>query len=567
MLKVESPKTRSATRAEKGIPQADELAALRAWLEGIDARSAVVRYLGQSKATGQSSRGMLSSIRRRLASHARAVGRPDLADEVEATGTVRTERARAVAAAIETLKTAVRREPHHGDDVSVWLPSRVAHALAAQRIRTLADLTVRIPRRRQWWRAIEGLGVASAKAIEQFFAAHPTLTETARRLVPVETVGEIVPWDRLSFRSELDGSGGVFRAPVQTCALSASNDHQAVSAWLGLHESPATLRSYRKEAERLILWSVVERGKAMTSLTTEDAVAYRAFLRRPSPAARWIGPPRPRDSSEWRPFAGTLTANSVSYSISVLGAMFRWLIQQRYALVNPFAGMKVRGADTSRATRVDFVFTEGEWKLVRVIADGLEWSYGWSTPAAQRLRFILDFCYATGLRASEFVGATLGDVERDDSDEDWLNVVGKGSKAGRVALPPLATQALDRYLVQRGLPVTRARWTPSTSLVGRLQEDTSPTITPSRLWVVMRRFFDTAAAVVGSENERLRDKLAAASPHWMRHTHATHSLQRGADLTTVRDNLRHASITTTSKYLHGEAAVRAKQLRQAFGAT
>ena len=63
---------------------------------------------------------------------------------------------------------------------------------------------------------------------------------------------------------------------------------------------------------------------------------------------------------------------------------------------------------------------------------------GWTPAAAQRLRFILDFGYATGLRASELVGATLGDIETDAHGDAWLKVIGKGSKAARVALPPLA---------------------------------------------------------------------------------------------------------------------------------
>lgn len=52
----------------------------------------------------------------------------------------------------------------------------------------------------------------------------------------------------------------------------------------------------------------------------------------------------------------------------------------------------------------------------------------------------------------------------------------------------------------------------------------------------------------------------------MRHTHATHALARGVDLTTVRDNLRHASLSTTSIYLHGEELKRARQLGKAFAA-
>ena len=120
-----------------------------------------------------------------------------------------------------------------------------------------------------------------------------------------------------------------------------------------------------------------QRERALSSLTTEDAIAYRAFLRHPSPRARWVGAPQSRSSPRWRPFAGELSARSAAYGLSVLNALYRWLIEQRYVLANPFAGLKVRGGrpaqlDTSHA------FTEYEWTLVWVVADGLEWSYGWS---------------------------------------------------------------------------------------------------------------------------------------------------------------------------------------------
>src|SRR5690606_37535866 len=101
--------------------------------------------------------------------------------------------------------------------------------------------------------------------------------------------------------------------------LDADNDYEAASAWLALQESVATQRAYRKEAERLILWAIVERGRALSSLTTEDAVAYRTFLRHPTPRTRWVGPARPRSSPEWRPFTGGLSARSVAYALSVVG--------------------------------------------------------------------------------------------------------------------------------------------------------------------------------------------------------------------------------------------------------
>lgn len=60
------------------------------------------------------------------------------------------------------------------------------------------------------------------------------------------------------------------------------------------------------------------------------------------------------------------------------------------------------------------------------------------------------------------------------------------------------------------------------------------------------------------------DRLLRASPHWVRHSHATHSLTSGAELTGVCDNLRHASPSTTSIYPHGDKIKRASQMRASF---
>ncbi len=256
----------------------------------------------------------------------------------------------------------------------------------------------------------------------------------------------------------------------------------------------------------------------------------------------------------------------MAYALTVIGAMFRWLIEQRYVVANPFAGIKVRGGARSSPMDEGRVFSEGEWAIIRAVANGLEWSYGWKLPAAQRLRFVLDFAYATGLRSSEFVGATLGQIETDAHGDHWLKLVGKGSKAGKVALPPLAKVALDHYLMQRGVATTPAMWKPSTPLIADLQiGGGSSRITSSRLWDVTNRFFITTADAIEAESPKTAEKLRRASPHWMRHTHATHALARGAELTTVRDNLRHASVSTTSVYLHTDQVKRARQMRDAFG--
>jgi site-specific recombinase XerD len=555
-----------------GFPDADELAVLRAWYEGLPVRRAVERYLPAALGDGQSARGVLGRIRRRLVAAAQAVHRDDLAALLAHPVAERSRHAKPVAHAIELLRTARPPEPQITDAIASWFAPRAVRVLHAHGITTLADLTVRIPRRRQWWKAIPGLGTASARAIEGFFASWPALTEKARALIVASQRSEVVPWEAIKLPHEVDGSAGTFRAPSATCALDATNDYEAVQTWLALHESPATQRTYRKEAERLILWAIVERGRALSSLTTEDAIAYRTFLRHPAPRGRWVGPVRPRTSPDWRPFNGNLSARSVAHALSILGALFRWLIEQRYVLANPFAGVKVRGGHAPSTLDASHAFSEGEWALVRTIADGLEWSPigspRWSAPASQRLRFLLDFGYATGLRASELIGATLGHVETDPRGDHWLLVTGKGKKRGSVALPPLAWEALSRYLAERGLPVLPVHWNPATPVIGSLDgstnADSNTAISGVRLWMVMRRFFLLAAKAIEADHAPLADKLRRASPHWMRHTHATHALGRGAELTTVRDNLRHASVSTTSIYLHSDEVKRARQIADAF---
>ncbi|MBB5510470.1 integrase [Paraburkholderia sp. JPY681] len=131
-------------------------------------------------------------------------------------------------------------------------------------------------------------------------------------------------------------------------------------------------------------------------------------------------------------------------------------------------------------------------------------------------------------------------------------------------MPPLAWDALAHYLAERELPIAPVRWRPETPVIGSLEADSEAAISSARLWGVLRRFFLVAAQAIECDHPPLAEKLRRASPHWMRHTHATHALGRGAELTTVRDNLRHASVSTTSIYLHSDEVKRARQIGEAF---
>lgn len=130
-----------------------------------------------------------------------------------------------------------------------------------------------------------------------------------------------------------------------------------------------------------------------------------------------------------------------------------------------------------------------------------------------------------------------------------------------MALPSMACQALEQYLLVRRMPVSPALWNRRAPILANL-EDGTPIATP-RLRAVLQRFLAFAAKNIERDHPPLVEKLRRATPHWLRHTHATHALANGASLTSVRDNLRRASITTTSPYLHDDDLQGSRQLETA----
>ncbi|WP_076887584.1 tyrosine-type recombinase/integrase [Burkholderia pseudomallei] len=198
--------------------------------------------------------------------------------------------------------------------------------------------------------------------------------------------------------------------------------------------------------------------------------------------------------------------------------------------------------------------------MIRALADGLEWSYSRGAPTAQRLRFLLDLGYATGLRAGEFVGATLGDIRRDEHGDQRLHVIGKGENPARWRCLRWISLWFSVGCRSRRLAGTRPH-----RLVANLEE-AGAGIESTRLWRVLRRFFLLVADAIQDKRPATAEKLRRASPHWIRHAHATHALARGAELIMVRDNRRHASISTMSAYLHSDEVRRTLQFDQAFEA-
>lgn len=541
-------------------------AALKLWYEGFDARAAVERYLGNRPDNRETARAVIGRLRARWAELARSKGLDEQAALFEVPAAERTRFASKMADAMSIVANTPTKAPGRDDKVSSWLSVRLARPLEKAGLGTLGALADKANEHPAWWTQVEGLGKLGAQSVIDFLKKHPQVGLFGAGVVVFDDTDQtLVPLERFAVTSETSGAHGRYRGPQALCTLAATNDVEAVQAWLARYESEHTKRSYGKEAERLLLWSRDQLGKPISSLTAEDAIAYRDFLLDPQPRWRWVGPSRPRTSPAWRAFQGPLSPASAKFSVSVLGSLYSWLKDHGYLLSNPFSGLKVRGG-VQAWDPLQRAFGKSVWAMLKGVADMLEIRHGWEPAAAQRIRFILEFGYATGLRESELVQARLRDFHEVEGEGWWLNVEGKGSKRGRVVVPPSALRAVNGYLEARGLAPLEVQLGSDIPLIGRLADDgRADAISAKRLWKLMKRFFLTAAAYAQEQGSAgLADNFRKASVHWMRHTHAFHAMNNGADIRDLRENLRHKSLQTSSVYARGDNKARAQRLSRAF---
>jgi site-specific recombinase XerD len=524
-------------------------------------------------------------------------------------------------AAMRWLEEVAARDPAPGDAVASWLRPELARFLGAADLHTLARLAERINGiGKNWARSIRGIGPLKAGRIAAWVKAHEGTigvpigrhTEVARSQVSAAELAAVVvpatevrPLEKLVVPAELDGRAGRFRQPREHCLMEADIDYDAVLAWLRSKARPDlsqasgtvvsrapsadnwlqnlthTQRSYRKEAERFMLWAIVQRKKPLSSMTAEDCIEYAAFLVDPQPRSRWCGPrARERWSPLWRPFEGPLSAAARRQALSILKNLYGFLVDQNYLMGNPWSAVPVprairQGLDVSRS------LTSAQWRAVRAQA---EEAGGHSS--AIRLRLALDLLYATGLRTAEAVNARVGDLqavsyldaEAHHHVDGWmLSVLGKGGRLREVPVPNSLIEQIRAYTAHRGLgsdlasPNTRRAFllsgaidaperAPGLDRVG--DADKSDGISASTLYRQLKNHFSACAdAVAASGDHDSAARLATASTHWLRHTHASHALASGVRIQEAQQNLGHASLATTTAYVATERAQRLRSMQ------
>lgn len=367
---------------------------------------------------------------------------------------------------------------------------------------------------------------------------------------------------------KLNGQNGLNRAVGNRPQIAAQNDIDAIKAWLARYiDTKTTLDSYRKEAERLLLWSVIELKKPLSSITHEDLLMYQRFLEYPQPPERWImssGRKWARHHPEWRPFVGPLSKNSQRQAVVILNAMFAWLVTAGYLVGNPLSLSRQR--QRKAKPRMTRFLDETLWQEVKTTIELMQKETSREREHYFRVRWLFSLLYICGTRISEVTENTMAGFfcRRDKGEERWwLEITGKGDKTRIVPATNELMVELSRYRREKGLaplPLP-GETTPLLLPIGTQQR----ALTRSAVHQIVKEVFDKTAGRLrkcGPEFQSRAAELEMASAHWMRHTAASNMTSEDMDLKHVRDNLGHESIATTSKYLHSEDDLRHKETEE-----
>jgi integrase/recombinase XerC len=245
------------------------------------------------------------------------------------------------------------------------------------------------------------------------------------------------------------------------------------------------------------------------------------FLNRRNELAKF---PALLDRSDFRGFLVALSGQglgrrSLGRVLSALRCFYAFLMRVKIVEASPLEGLSAPKLGRPLPKCL------GESDVLRLLesASGVSWH-------DRRDGAILEVLYGSGIRVSELVGLSLKDL---DLSRGLLRVCGKGKKERLVPAGRQATRAMRGWLKLRRIPESVYGRSPRPAFVNRLG---------TRIDVrSVHRMLAKRAELAG---------LPPVAPHTLRHSFATHLLDRGADLRTIQELLGHAHLTTTEIYTH-----------------
>jgi integrase/recombinase XerD len=278
------------------------------------------------------------------------------------------------------------------------------------------------------------------------------------------------------------------------------------------------------EAEDLLMWLSAERGRSANTITAyrRDLRSYVAWLRDGGRALSDVSESDLLDYVHALRERGLAPA-SVARSLVPVRALYRFLADEGRAATDPGAHLEL--PKVPRGLPKALSEAEVGRLLDAPVGEG---------PIVLRDRAMLELLYGTGVRVSELVGLSLGDI---DLDAALLRAFGKGSKERIVPIGVPAVRALVAWLRPAGRPVLApVQWRRRGDAEAVFLNARGGRLSRQGAWNVLNRY----AQKVGLEGK--------LSPHVLRHSCATHMLDHGADIRAVQELLGHASISTTQVY-------------------
>jgi len=337
--------------------------------------------------------------------------------------------------------------------------------------------------------------------------------------------------------------------------IDAKTDAEALAAFLNEYkDSPATIKSYAKEIERLLLWCIHIGKVNISSLKRDHIIAYQDFLKSPAPKQLWCGSCVPRLNKDdtlnpnWRPFVKELSGNSINKAIKILDSFFNYLVQTNYLSGNPMAvDRRRKRRNNSKPKIVDRYLELDEIHVTLDALTDVRNSKQTNQYQAIRARYLILLLFFTGLRLAEAANHRMGHfIQREDN---WfLRITGKGKKLREIPIPDELLHALAQFRNQAGLPSPRPKFREKTPLIP-MQNLTQP-ISSRRIDQIIRWAFNLGAARFEPNEPRKASKLRQASAHWLRHSYVTYLLESGASIKVAQENAGHSDIGTTMHYCH-----------------
>jgi integrase/recombinase XerD len=293
-----------------------------------------------------------------------------------------------------------------------------------------------------------------------------------------------------------------------------------------------------KEVEELLSWLAVEKGRSANTVAAyrRDLNAYWEFLSGRGLTLDTVTDAVIEDYLAFMRASGKAPA-SVARALVSVRSLHRFCEDEGLAAANP--------AEDVERPRVPAglpkALSEDEVASLLGAVVGTD-------PLARRDRAILEVLYGCGIRVSELVGLSLGDL---DLESGLLRAFGKGAKERVVPVGRLARHALAEWIAAGGRgALVPHRWARRGDAEAVFLNARGGRLSRQGAWGVVRHYGDRVG---------LGDRL---TPHVLRHSCATHMLDHGADIRVVQELLGHASISTTQVY----TKISTERLRRAYEA-